>query len=76
MNSPITRQQIEAYVRTLQAIAEAVREAGSIGSGLLYAACLGANSGMTADQFNRMVDKLVEAGLVKRNNGALTWRGE
>ena len=68
----ITKEQITAYIRTLQALAEAVQESRTIGVGLLYADCM---DRMSAQAFNAAIDKLVSTGLVARNRDVLTWKG-
>jgi hypothetical protein len=70
----ITQREIGAYLKAVQAIALGVREAGpmGIGAGILYIPLMGL---MSADTFNGIIRKLVEAGLVARSNDLLTWTG-
>lgn len=52
------------------AIAETIREAGSIPSGHLWAAAM---SHMSFDEYERIIALLTGAGLIRSKNHLLTW---
>lgn len=55
------------------AISEAIRALGSVPSGKLYASVMGV---MSLEQFNKVVDILKEAGVVRESQQhLLTWEG-
>lgn len=67
------KEEIHAAMQALLAIAEAVREAGEIPAGVLFAAVC---QYMSADQFNGFIEKLVNAKLISRApSHLLTWTG-
>ena len=68
----VTKEQIGAYLRTVKAVADAIRAAGRMPAGPLYATLMGV---MSLDAFERMIGQLVGAGLVQRENNVLTWIG-
>ena len=68
-----TTKHIEAYLATVRAIADAIKEFGSTPAGPLYAAVMGR---MDLDTFTGIIGRLVGAGLVKQSTGhVLTWIG-
>lgn len=60
-------------LHVLRIWADAIREAGSIPPGHVYAASM--NIINTVDEFNVGIGHLVRAGLVKRNGDVLVWTG-
>ena len=68
-----TNQQVRAYMLTLKAIAETIRELKSVPSGHLYAQLMGK---MSLEVYNGIISKLEGAGMVSRGEGhLLTWIG-
>lgn len=67
----VTKQQVTAYVRTVVAVAEAIRELGSVPSGHLYAQLM--TTGMSLENYQKIIDALKGASLVKESNHLLTW---
>jgi hypothetical protein len=62
-----------AYLEVLKAVAEALRDLGSVPSGHLYASVCGF---LTLDGYTHVINTLVDAGLVRRDgNHLLTWIG-
>lgn len=71
MSEP-TREQVQAALGMAKAIADAIRELGSVPAGELYARVM---PYMTHETFEGVVGSLVKTGLVKRANHVLTWQG-
>jgi hypothetical protein len=67
----ITNQQ--AVMKIIAAVGEAIKDAGQIPSGELYAMLL--NFGITFNQFETLIMTMKRAGLVAENNNLLTWTG-
>lgn len=62
-----------AYIEVVRAMADAVRDAGTIPAGTLYAAFMQYGS---LEAFERVIGLLVESGVVKRDpSGLLHWQG-
>lgn len=73
MKSEIVKSQAKAQLNAIVAMGHAIKEAGSIPSGHVYAACMGI---MDLETYERCIDYLVNAGLVKRDVGhVLRWIG-
>lgn len=70
MNATITPEQVSAYMRTVHALADAIKESGprGIGAGVLYAAVMRV---MSLDAFERTIGLLTSAGLVRRERSSL-----
>lgn len=68
----ISRDQILAAVETTKAIAEAIRELGTVSDGTLYA---GVMSHLDLGQYQAIIDILVNAKLITNTNHRLTWIG-
>lgn len=69
----VTRQQVEAAIQVAKAIADAIRDLGEVPSGELYARVMGH---LTLANYEKVIDSLVGAGLVKREaNHLLRWVG-
>lgn len=68
----ITKEQIAAHLKVVQAVAEAIREAGTIPSGHLYSALCGK---MDLNSYNRIIDMLKRTELVSETNHVLKWEG-
>ncbi len=65
-----TKTETEIALRILKAVAEAIKELGSIPSGHLYARLMGK---LTLDQYNLVIGALKKAGLIKEEHYLLTW---
>ena len=68
----ITKGQILAAVETTKAVAEAIRELGSVSDGTLYA---GVMSHLDLKQYRAIIEILVQAGLITNTNHRLVWIG-
>lgn len=68
--SAVTSDQILAYLELLKAFADTIRSAGPDGvpEGVLYAQIM---SRCSLELFTKIADKLVELGVVSRNNNVL-----
>lgn len=68
-----TKEQVNAALEMVRAVGDAIREAGEVPSGHLYAVLMGK---VDLAGYERMVDMLVGAGLVERApNHLLRWVG-
>jgi hypothetical protein len=67
-----TTSQLAAGVRILYAVADAIRELGSVPSGVLYAQLMGK---MDLQTYELIIDRLKGAGLVKESSHELIWNG-
>lgn len=72
MSATITKQQIVACVETVKALAEAIRELGTVSDGTLYASLMGQ---MSLDHYQYFIGVLVDAGIVTNYNHQLVWKG-
>lgn len=70
MQTTVTKEQVQAYVQAMKALADAIRDSGpmGIGAGVLYSAVMGV---MSLDAFERSIGLLTSAGLVKRERSSL-----
>lgn len=64
--------QTQTALGIIQAVAEAIRELGSVPSGELYAQLMG---NLTLEQYNQIIAVLVRSGVVKLSGHVLTWNG-
>lgn len=71
--APVTREQLIAGLRTIRLVADAIREAGTIPAGIVYAAL--STNGITLPGFESIVAILSREGLVARSGDCLTWIG-
>jgi hypothetical protein len=67
-----TKSQLVGAIQATAAIAETIRELGSIPNGHLYAQCLGR---MTFETYSAIIALLKRAELVAENNSVLRWVG-
>lgn len=67
-----TKQQIQAALAAITALAEAIRDLGSVPEGHLYATVMGR---MDLETFTSFIDRLIGAKLVERRNHELFWVG-
>ena len=63
-------QNVQAYLNACRAIADAIKELGSVPSGHLYARVMGY---MSLDVYDSVINRLIGAGLVRRSNFELFW---
>lgn len=68
----VTKDQVKAGLALLMAVAETVREAGSVPSGTVYAAVMGK---VDFVGYCSMLNILKNAGLVAESGNVLTWTG-
>lgn len=66
------QQESEAYLRVVMAVADVVKELGSVPSGHLYARLM---DRMSLADYQAVVDLLKHAKLVEERNHLLTWKG-
>ena len=68
------RQEVKTLLAYVRAISETIREMGDEGcpEGPLYASLMGR---MSFDSFQRIIQIIVNTGLVQRRNHALIWVG-
>jgi hypothetical protein len=75
MENTTTSQSLTFFgagVRILYAVADAIRELGSVPSGVLYAQLMGK---IDLQTYERIIDLLKGAGLVKESSHELIWIG-
>jgi hypothetical protein len=68
----MTDKEFDALIKVCRAVADAIRELGSVPSGHLYASLMGQ---MTLDTYYQILAALKDAGLVKEENHLLTYIG-
>lgn len=68
----VTKQQLVSALMACTAMAEAIRELGSVPSGHLYANVCGA---MDLPTYEGIIETLKRAGLLVEQNHLLTWVG-
>lgn len=69
----MTSEQVHAGMKTVIAVAEAIRELGRVPSGHLYAQLMGE---LSLDAYERIIAILVKQGLVQRTEmQELVWVG-
>lgn len=66
----ITREQVRAALATTQAVAEAIRELGSVPSGVLYSQV---SQYLSLNSYKKVIDTLKRVGLVRESGNVLTW---
>ena len=67
----VTSSEIKAGLQTIMLIADAIKEAGAIPSGHLYAAVCGKLS-MTA--YEKIIDILKNSGVIREQGHVLIWQ--
>ena len=68
----ITREEIQSALAKTKLIADAIKEAGSIPSGHLYAVVM---SAFSLSEFEKIVGLLIRADLITKSMNVLTWKG-
>jgi hypothetical protein len=71
-NLPPNARETEGTIKIVAAVAEAIRELGTVPSGHLYAHLMGR---MTLEQYNRIIVCLKGTGLVTESAHLLKWVG-
>lgn len=71
IETPVTRAEFKSAITLLQAIAEAIRELKQVSAAHLYAQVMGA---LELEQFERIINTLVDTGLVERRRDLLVWK--
>jgi hypothetical protein len=71
MNAP-TKAQAEAALQILVALAEAIRDLGTVPAGHLYAQVMGQ---LDLPSFDAAIGQLIGAGLIERDGHLLKWKG-
>lgn len=71
MSNP-TKEQVSAAFQITAAVCEAIREAGRMPSGTLYAMCMGR---MDIETYNKLVTTIKRTGLVEERGHELVWVG-
>lgn len=66
-----TKQQVAAVLEIVRAVADTIRDAGSVPNGTIYAALMA--KGATLDQHNQIIAMLVRSGLVRQSGDMLHW---
>ena len=65
--------ELTAALKIMQAAVEAIRDAGSIPSGHLYAIMMGT---LSLPAYESMIRQILRTGLVRQTGDLLTWIGE
>lgn len=68
-----TKEQVNAYIQIVKAIAETIKELGSVPSGHLYAMVM---SKMDIHMYNNIITLLKKNGFITEEYHVLTWIGE
>lgn len=68
----VTAQEVQAVIETVKAVNDAIKELGTIPSGLLYAHLMGV---MDIHTYNRIIELLQRAGTIKVRNHLITYCG-
>lgn len=68
----VTREQLKAGLKIMQAVCETVREVGEAPSGAIYAALMGV---CTLPAYESLVRQLVGTGLIAQRGDLLVWTG-
>lgn len=66
-------EKMQAAVQIMKAVAEAIREAGSIPSGHLYAQLMGK---MSLGSYEKMIDAMRRMGVIKVEDHLITYVGK
>lgn len=69
---PVTKEQVHAAISAIQAIANAIKELGSVPSGQLYAVVM---SHCSLSEYQKIIGILKNADLVSESMNVLTWKG-
>lgn len=69
----MTNAELQAGLKIMVAAVEAIKDAGSIPSGHLYAAMMGT---LSHPAYESMIRQILRTGLVEQTGDTLTWIGE
>lgn len=69
----LSKQEITAALQKIKLIADAVKDAGSIPSGHLYAVVM---SAISLSEYEKIIGLLKRSELISETANVLTWRGE
>jgi hypothetical protein len=69
----VSREQIVAAIKVTLAIAETIKELGSVPSGELYALLCGK---MSLNQYQIIIGNIERAGMITVKNNLITWIGD
>lgn len=72
MSTPITKEQINAALQTVQALGAAIKELGTVPSGRLYAQVM---NHISLESYNGAIGVLKKAGVVTETGHELKWVG-
>lgn len=67
---PVTQAEVSAALNSIKAVADTIRELGEVPSGHLYAQLMPV---LGLHEYERIIDILKRAGLVRESNNLLTW---
>jgi hypothetical protein len=68
----LSREEVVAAVKTVTAVADAIKELGSVPSGHLYARVMGH---LSLSSYTAVLDVLTRAGCISISNNVITWKG-
>ncbi len=68
----VTANDIQTALKTMATVCEAIKEAGSIPSGVLYATLM---DRMCQSAYDSMIREILRTGLVRQDNHLLIWVG-
>lgn len=72
MNAELLKKQVQTQLEILRAVADAIKELGSVPSGVLYAHLM---SYMSLSQYERFISLLIDAKVISKSGNVLTWIG-
>ena len=67
---PVTKEQVVAGIQVVKALADAIKELGSVPSGHLYASVMGR---LSLSQYEQCIGILTRAGIVRKSGDLLIW---
>lgn len=70
--SEVTKEQVSAALQVTTAIADSIRELGSVPSGHLYAFVM---TKLSLDQYERIIALLIRSELIAKAGDLLIWKG-
>jgi hypothetical protein len=72
MQTATTQKELSAGLQAIKAIADAIKELGSVPSGHLYAQVM---NHLSLQAYEKIILILVNGGLVENTGNLLTWKG-
>ena len=67
----ITREELQAGMSTVMAVAEVVRDAGRVPAGVVYMALM--TRGVTFEGYEKIIGILERSKLIRRDGDVLVW---